>query len=232
MDGQTIKILRDYFLTALIAVLAALLIRNFILEAYRIPSLAMKPTLLPGDVIFVAKWPFKIQENTIPKRGDVVIFSEGVDADLSMGSDYIKRVIGLPGDLVAVHKGQVFLNGKSLYVIKNPRHEECALEILPEGRSFGICSEPPLLSEVQPLKVPADSVFVVGDYRSRSTQKSAVGPNEEVEKKPKGWGIIPISSIKGRALWIWLSIDPHLDFGESTNWPPRLRIDRMFREVK
>src|SRR4051812_44284119 len=121
MTTNTRRLARDYGATILAAVGVALLIRFFVIEAYRIPSPAMKPTLEPGDTIFVAKWPFGLRmpgfsqpltSGKLPARGDVVVFSP----PLEPRRDYIKRVLGLPGDLVSVKKGQAFLNGATLRV--------------------------------------------------------------------------------------------------------------------
>jgi signal peptidase I len=224
---MTRKLFRDYGATVVGAVVIALLIRFFVIEAYRIPSLAMKPTLEPGDTIFVAKWPFGLRfpggEQPLtpaeaPRRGDVVVFSLPIDPR----RDYIKRVIGLPGDQVALRKGQVILNNKTLRL--DPLSSApCTPERFPEGKQYEVCSEPPLLEDFGPEVVPRSSVFVIGDFRAQI-------PSER-PKRNKGWGMIPISALKGRALWVWLSIQPHAS-GAPGGWFPQFRFERMFRRIE
>src|SRR5262245_52071128 len=114
-DGGVRKLLRDYGITVLLAVAAALLIRYSLIEAYRIPTSAMRPALEPGDTIFVSKSRFELRlpgvskplsEGAPPERGEVVLFSM-VDPDPEKGErhDFIKRVIGIPGDTVQLKRG-------------------------------------------------------------------------------------------------------------------------------
>lgn len=233
-DGATSagNIVRDYGMTIFAAVLLALFIRFFVLEAYRIPSAAMKPTLEAGDTIFVAKWPFgfripgfetKLTQGETPERGDVVVFALPQEPR----RDYIKRVLGLPGDEVAVKKGEAILNGKTLRT--DPASAKpCAAEKLPEGRGYEVCSEPPLIEDFGPEKVPAGEVFVVGDFRAQNIEQH---PDPRKERHAKGWGLVPISSLKGRALWVWLSVEPHSS-GVASSWFPQFRFDRMFRRIE
>jgi signal peptidase I len=152
-----------------------------VIESYQIPNpaptLGMSPTLLPGDTLLVTKWTYLLSRNPQPKRGDVVVFSARVNS--------IKRVIGIEGDDVALKKGQLFLNGKTIAPEKN----------------FGV--------DFETKKVPPGFVFVLGDTLPL--------PNL------KNWGLIPISSLKGKALWIWLSIDPDTH---------HIRWNRMFRRIE
>lgn len=206
---STSKIIRDYFITVIIALSVALIVRNFIIEAYRIPSAAMKPTLISGDIIFVAKWPFLTQKNKIPHRGDVVVFSH---AALESSPNFIKRVIGLPGDVVAMKKGQIILNGTTIpsrTINKHP-NELCSIETLPEGKQYSICRDSSAIQDFGPEKIPEGSVFVMGDYRTHLDTL-----------KRKGWGMIPLLALQGKALYIWLSLDPHtksaFSFSQSLN---------------
>jgi signal peptidase I len=230
-NTSTGKLIRDYGATIGAAVVVALLIRFFVLEAYRIPSAAMKPTLEPGDTIFVAKWPFglripgfsnRLTEGGMPERGDVVVFALPQEPR----RDYIKRVMGLPGDQVAVKKGQAFLNGKNLR-LEPASTKSCTLEKLPEGKSFEVCSELPLIEDFGPETVPPESVFVVGDFRALNSSER----ESRRERKSKGWGLVPVTSLKGRALWVWLSVEPHTS-GVPSSWFPQFRFDRMFRRIR
>jgi len=254
----TFDTLRDYFIAAAIAVAIALLIRSYVVEAYRIPSASMKPTLLPGDVIFVAKWPYRLANNHVPERGDVVVFSD------SSNLDFIRRVIGLPGDQVAVKKGHIWINGKELATtpanpgtstsplsnvktthpknlkkLKNPPKAEpdfknsissCYNEQLPQGKAYEICTSSFLREDFGPETVQKDSVFVVVDYRFEPPAQRTQLQN--ILEKRKDWDMVPLDAVKGKAMWIWLSIDPYQEFGTPTHWLPKFRFQRMFKEVR
>ena len=112
--------------SVLLAVFIALLIRSFIAEPFNIPSGSMKPNLLIGDFIFVSKWSYGYSRHSLPfslgwsdkklfskmpKRGDVVVFKTPEDNR----TDYIKRVIGLPGDKLRIKNGQIILNDKKIF---------------------------------------------------------------------------------------------------------------------
>jgi signal peptidase I len=162
----------------------------------------MSPTLLAGDTIFVAKWPITLQSSYLPDRGDIVVYSELPDAN-AFTLDYIKRVIGIPGDTVSIRDGKVNLNGK---IITSENQES-----LSPKKGYSIALIPPLLESFGPEKVPNGSVFVVGDLRTKDL------------KRKKGWGMVPIAAIKGKALWVWLSIDPIQS---------QIRWERTFRQIK
>lgn len=204
----------------------ALLIRFFVVEAYRIPTPAMRPTLESGDMIFVSKWTYglrlpafgtRLTDGRAPSRGEVVLFSLPTEP----GRDYIKRVMALEGELVEQRNGILLVNGKPLstQLLNTPGQKECGIETLPGGSSHGLCWEPPHLADFGPTSVPADSVFVMGDLRTAN---------------PRGWGIVPVSALRGRASWIWLSIEPR-SFAPSSggsSWFPQFRFERMLRRIQ
>jgi signal peptidase I len=220
MRPVTRKIALDYGGAILGAVIVAVLLRVYVIEAYRIPTSAMHPTLEPGDTIFVAKWPLGFDRKV--DRGDVVVFASPAEPD----RDYIKRILGLPGDTVEVRKGRVSLNGKELPTPGAKRDAACATEEYPAAsggtRSHEVCWEPPLNEDFGPEKVPDGSVFVLGDLRS-------TGPADA--HKRRTWGIVPIAAIKGRAKWIWLSVEPRVP-GMSGVRFPNFRFERMFRRIE
>ena len=225
MARSTQKILKDYLSTILVAVGIALLIRGFFLEAYQIPTVSshfsMSPTLLPGDTIFISKWPYWMRSSLSPKlfpvryrdvapeRGEVVVFADSLH--------FVGRVIGLPGDTIALKNGSIFLNGHSLRDSATGREKIYgAHRKVPFDISYPIGRDHPLMKDFGPELVPDQSVFVIGDSRT------APDP-----KKGKGWEIIPFSAIIGKVLWIWLSIDP-----QESGWVPHFRFERMFRRVQ
>lgn len=255
----TRKLLKNYGGAVLFAVLVAVLIRVFVIEAYRIPINTvnmMVPTLEAGDTIFVLKWPPSFLEKKLLSRGEVVVFSveSGSAGDSSAQSvalskhNSIKRVLGLPGDEIVVSHGRVILNGKLLAVVRPDPQNHCGKELLPEGKSHSICwgsfnefttDDSVLLSsslpDFGPEKVPNDSIFVYGDFRGENSLDSL--------KKRKNWGMVKLSSIQGSALWIWLSIAPriatdnsdHVKAGQNSSSHlanyPKVRWERMFRRV-
>jgi signal peptidase I len=146
-------------------------VRPFVLEAFYIPSESMVPTLLVGDRVFVNKFVYRFSE---PQRGDIVVFQsvEGGDEDL------IKRVVGLPGDHVAVYNGELFVNGE-------PQEEPYVNATFPDDSSYG------------PTTVPQGHLFVMGDNRANSRDSRYFGPlpieNVEGEAFVTFW---PLSRVK------------------------------------
>lgn len=220
------SLIRDYGGTILVAVVLALLIRFFLIEAYRIPSAAMHPSLEPGDTIFVSKWPFGLRipgfdrsftSAREPRRGEVVVFS------MQDGShrDYIKRVVGLDGDKIQMKDGHLIVNDIPAEIPGSAK-SNCATEKTSDGYSYGVCYENPSVEDFGPAKVPPGSVFVVGDLRART-------PRERGSDLPvRSWGVEPLQALRGSALWIWLSVEP----SNSSAVFPNFRLDRMFRRVR
>lgn len=223
MAESTQRVIRDYLIATAIAAVVAVLIRFFLLEAYRIPTQAMKPSLEPGDTIFVAKWPFGFRipftdqtliRGRLPERGEVIIYQSPTD----VGVDYIKRVIGLPGDTVEIRKSQLILNNKPLLAEKT-KTGNCGQEKTfgksPE-KFYEVCWESPALDDAKGVKVPDDSIFVMGDLRTQQ----------------RGWGVVPITALKGKAMWIWLSFEPNPFGGPSQSIFARFRRDRVLRRIE
>jgi len=180
------SVLREYAEAIVIAVVLALFIRTFVVQAFKIPSGSMKPTLLVGDHILVNKFIYGIKipftDKTIielgkPKRGDVVVFKYPLDTK----KDYIKRVIGLPGDKVELVNKQLFINGR---VMDDPH---ASYSFYGNLRNFG------------PVAVPAHHLFVMGDNRDESSDSRV-------------WGFVPYAYLKGKAFLIYWSWDRE-DFG-------------------
>lgn len=180
-------IVREYAESIIIAVLLALVIRTFIVQAFKIPSGSMEDTLAIGDHILVNKFiygskiPFtakRIAKLRDPRQGDVIVFEYPEDPS----KDFIKRVVGTPGDTVEVKDKHVYVNGK-LYANPHEVHKEP--EVMPKEanpRDFK-----------DPVKVPADSYFVMGDNRDRSYDS-------------RFWGFVTMDKIKGLAFikyWSW-----------------------------
>ncbi len=193
-------------------ILIVLLIRSFVAEPFRIPSSSMLPTLLVGDLILVTKysyglrWPVlnsKFLELGDPERGDVVVFRYPEDPSL----DYIKRVIGVPGDTIEFRNDNVLLNGAPVptellgpYVPEDGSSESRGLvtgvEYLPDFE-HRILRDPKALNRGylvgERFVVPEGHYFVLGDNRDRS-------------RDSRFWGFVPDDHLVGKAVFIWMRL--------------------------
>ena len=190
------SIAREYTEAILIALLLALLIRTFIVQAFKIPSGSMKKTLLIGDHILVSKFSYGthipneipfiniklfddiVLFSKVPERGDIIVFKFPKDET----RDFIKRVIGLPGDLLEVKSQKVYINNKP-YEDTHARHTDSP-------------SDSPLVprDDFGPILVPDNHVFVMGDNRENSQDS-------------RYWGYLNVKKIRGKALIIYWSWD-------------------------
>ncbi len=225
--------LREWGKSLAFALVAWLLLRTFVVQAFHITSESMESTLLVGDVLFVARplygaeVPFthsRLPAIREPLHGDLVIF-EGVETP---ALEIVKRVIGLPGDTVAMHDGAVWRNGRILeepYASHTRPGEadapgtEAQMRAWQESRLVGArpAAYHPDRNNWGPVVVPADSLFVMGDNRDESYDG-------------RFWGFLPRSHLHGRALLIYYSYDP-----ASWRFLPLLtavRWDRLFTVPK
>ena len=184
---------REWSEAMIVAVILALIIRTFLFQAFKIPSGSMLDTLLIGDHLLVNKFiygtklPFSEERYLSirdPERGDVIVFEFPEDADKSYFKrrDFIKRVVGLPGDLIEVKAKQVYVNGQPFSVPQELHKDQEMIPSVASPRDF-----------VGPVKVPEDSYFVMGDNRDYSYDS-------------RFWGYVHKSKIKGLAFikyWSW-----------------------------
>jgi len=181
--------LRENVEAILIAIIIALFIRTFVVQAFKIPSGSMKQTLLIGDHILVNKFIYGVKIpylNTVllpfkdPQRGDIVVFKFPLDPK----KDFIKRVVGLPGDVVEVREKAVYVNRKRV------------------DQDFVVFSDPRSIpgnvrprDNLGPITVPQDGLFVMGDNRDESFDS-------------RFWGFVDINKVRGKAFliyWSWES---------------------------
>jgi len=178
--------LRENIEAIAIAVVLALFIRTFIVQAFKIPSPSMVETLLIGDHILVNKFIYGVKvpflDKTIiplkePKRGDIVVFKFPGDPSI----DYIKRTIGIAGDIIEIRNKRIFVNNE------------------PDDGGYAIFQDPRVLSgNIQPrdnfgpVTVPEDSLFVMGDNRDHSYDS-------------RFWGFVDLKAVKGKAFLIYWS---------------------------
>jgi signal peptidase I len=196
MQKKNKSVFREYTEAILIALLLALFIRTFIIQAFKIPSGSMETTLLIGDHILVSKFSYGMHvPNEIPfirkrlfkdiiffqsppERGDIIVFKFPKDET----RDFIKRVIGLPGDTLELRRQKVFINGKP-YEDPFARHiKEPGPDPLVPRDKFG------------PVRVPEGHVFVMGDNRENSEDS-------------RFWGFLNVDKIRGKAQAIYWSWD-------------------------
>ncbi|MFA5157050.1 MAG: signal peptidase I [Candidatus Omnitrophota bacterium] len=175
------SVVREWAESILIAFILAMFIRTFVVQAFKIPTGSMRPTLLEGDIILVnkfiygAKVPFinfRIPKVRIPKRGDIVVFIYPDDPK----KDFIKRLVGLPGDTVEIKNGTIYINNHPLIDYGfSQRYYYNRGDFAPEGVK---------------IAVPKDSYFVLGD-NSASSQDS------------RYWGFVPAENILGQAMVVY-----------------------------
>ncbi len=188
------SIVREYFESIVIAVILALFIRTFVVQAFKIPTGSMEENLLIGDHLLVNKFVFgptasRPERAVLPvgtlARGDVVVFKYPVEPD----RDFIKRVIGLPGETIEVKEKKVYINGKPfqepyVHFLAPP----AAQSELHEVTSFDV------RERYGPVTVPANQYFVMGDNRDNSQDS-------------RYWGFLPRENVKGKALVIYWSYE-------------------------
>ena len=225
--------IREYFESIVIAVILALFIRTFVVQAFKIPTGSMENSLLIGDHLLVNKFVFGPSKTALERallpmgtieRDDVIVFKYPEEPE----RDFIKRVIGLPGDTLEVRDKKVHVNGQMLdepfahYIDAPPAPSEFR-----EVTSFDV------RERYGPVTVPPDRFFVMGDNRDNSEDS-------------RYWGFLPRENIKGKALLIYWSFESTREDNEATGARATLRRmgsvfvhfftwtrwDRMFRPIR
>jgi signal peptidase I len=185
------SIVREYFESLVIAVILALFVRTWVFQAFKIPTGSMEPNLLVGDHLIVNKMQYAptltaFERAIMPSRpihrGDIIVFKFPQDP----GRDFIKRVIGLPGDRLELHRKVVYINGKPL--------DEPYAHFLEPPSTDGPPRTDDLREEYGPVTVPPHQYFMMGDNRDNSEDS-------------RYWGFMPESYVKGQALFIYFSLD-------------------------
>jgi len=230
--------------TIVYAGLIAIGIRTLAYEPFNIPSGSMIPTLLVGDYLFVAKYSYGYSRfslpfapdlfsgrilGRLPSRGDVAVFKYPRDNT----TDYIKRIVGLPGDRIQVRQGQLYINGDLV-----PRQSEgtyesdengiremdrAYLETLPGGVQHHILkrTDEGDMNNTPEYLVPPDHVFAMGDNRDNSADSRFMN----------GVGFVPVENLVGRAEILFFSVDAEYPWWEVWEWPFEIRWSRLMRPI-
>jgi signal peptidase I len=220
---------REYFESIVIAVILALFVRTWVVQAFKIPTGSMENNLLIGDHLLVNKFVFGPTTGAFergvlpmrePRRGDVLVFKYPDEPD----RDFIKRVIGLPGETLELRAKKIYINGRPLdepYVhFLEPAHDAQEITSFDVRERYG------------PVTVPEGQYFVMGDNRDNSQDS-------------RYWGFLPRSYIKGRALMIYWSYESgredYLDEGVGasakrlfsfvTHFFTKTRWERLFHQI-
>jgi len=242
------KKVEEFFETVRIvfyAIILSIVFRTFAYEPFNIPSSSMAPTLLVGDYLFVSKFSYGYSRYSLPfglplipgrvlfippERGDVAVFKLPRDNE----TDYIKRIIGLPGDRIQVTEGRLYINDEMVerqrigeYVIRNNQGNFKSIplyqETLPNGRSHKITeiSDKMILDNTDEFLVPEGHYFAMGDNRDNSMDSRVLA----------GVGFVPELNLVGRAEILFFSQDGSARVWQFWKWPFAIRYGRLLKEI-
>ena len=226
------------------ALLIAGIIRTFAIEPFKIPSGSMKPNLLVGDFLFVSKWnygyskysfpfglaPFsgKIFEKN-PERGDIIVFKLPGQENIN----YVKRLLGLPGETIKVIDGEVFikknnsLNFEKLNQIPDDlffddQYQEEINQLIEDNYKILNITDNGPLDYTPEYIIPQNKYFFMGDNRDNSSDSRVMS----------GVGFVPKENMIGKVWFIWLSIDTQFSITKFWTLPLHIRYERLFKSVK
>jgi signal peptidase I len=229
------------------ALLIALVVRTLLFQPFNIPSGSLVPTLLVGDYLFVSKYSYGYSKYSLPlglplfegrimasepKRGDIAVFKLPKDGK----TDYIKRVIGLPGDRIQMIDARLYINGQETQRTPLPPYHTIDdfgrpvdvphyMETLPNGVSHEIIQkngDSGYWSNTPVYTVPPEHYFMMGDNRDNSQDSRVLS---EV-------GYVPFENFEGRAEIIFFSIDENASAWKLWEWPSTVRWNRIFQHIK
>jgi len=238
--------MREFIKTLVYAVLIAVAFRTVAYEPFNIPSGSMFPTLLVGDYLFVSKPSYGYSRHSLPfspplfegrifasepERGDVAVFKKPTDES----TDYIKRVIGLPGDRIQMKQGRLYINGEMVprrrvedYVMTDPYGRTFSIpqyiETLPNGVEHHILEQ--LGDRAQhdntpEFEIPEGLYFMMGDNRDNS-----------LDSRDSSVGMVPFENFVGRAEFLFFSTDGSARGYEFWKWPFATRYSRLFQAIE
>lgn len=228
-NARRVRSVWEWARPILLALLLFVVVRTFVLEAFRIPTSSMENTLLVGDFLLVNKLAYgaevpglglRLPALADPERGDVVVFNPPHEPD----RHYVKRLLGMPGDMLQMREKVLYVNGL-------PVEEEYARHIDPHGdamhpsmtwqvehtpRSLRTRRHPPTRDNWGPIEVPRGRYFVLGDNRDNSEDS-------------RYWGFVPRDALRGRPWLVYYSARPEASDGgdEERSWMREIRWDRI-----
>ncbi len=236
--------LLDTIKTVFYAILIAIFIRSFFFEPFRIPSASMYPSLYIGDYLFVSKYTYGYSRHSLPLslplisgrvwadepvQGDVVVFKYPQDNR----TDFIKRVVGMPGDKIQMKEGVLYINDK---LVERKQVEDFVsrdeggnairynqyVETLPNGVEHNILevSDDEPLDNTIAVVVPEGHYFMMGDNRDKSDDSRMSA------------GFVPFENLVGKARFLFYSHNNHGAWYMPWTWPKKIRWDRIFDKVK
>ena len=238
--GETIRVIIE-------ALVIAVVIRTFMFQPFNIPSGSLIPTLLVGDYLFVSKYSYGYSKHSFPfsaapidgriwegkpEAGQIAVFKLPKDNE----TDYIKRVIGVPGDKIRMIEGRLHINGVPIKkeldgtleqrdpfgrVVRVPRFKET----LPNGVSYHVIEiegDRGILDNTVTFEVPAGHYFMMGDNRDNSTDSRDLS----------SVGYVPIENFVGKAQMIFFSLEEDARPWELWKWPESVRWGRIFQKVR
>jgi signal peptidase I len=242
-DGSWLEFVR----TLVLAGLVALGIRTFAFEPFNIPSGSMMPGLQIGDFLFVSKYSYGYSSRAtafnllpfsgrigghLPERGDVIVFKPPAEPQ----TDYIKRLIGLPGDLVQVKSGAITINGQPIprerlgpSMLEDRANSQRMRPATEYRETIGPSTSYVIYQEYDngpldnfgPVTVPPEHYFFMGDNRNNSQ-----------DSRTNRIGFVPIENLVGKAQVIWFSLDSETRFWQIWKWPFAIRWGRIFDRIR
>jgi len=236
--------LRETIIVIIQALLIALVFRSFVFEPFSIPTASMQNTLAIGDYILASKYSYGYSRYSLPitelplrgrvfgnepQRGDIVVFRP-----VPQNENYVKRVIGLPGDTIQMIEGRLYINGEMIEREPVGRTQDTDSmgaslpvqtyrETLPNGVSYIIqeISDTAQLDNTGEYVVPPGHFFMMGDNRDRSQDSRVLN----------AVGYVPFENLIGKAEWRFFSIEDNIPPWQFWRWPGNIRFDRMFTSV-
>lgn len=238
--------MREFIKTLVYAILIAVAFRTVAYEPFNIPSGSMFPTLLVGDYLFVSKPSYGYSRHSLPfspplfdgrilastpERGDVAVFKKPTDES----TDYIKRVIGLPGDKIQMKQGRLYINGEIVprrrvedYVMTDPYGRTVSIpqyiETLPNGVEHHILEQLGDRAQhdnTREFEIPDGLYFMMGDNRDNS-----------LDSRDGSVGMVPFENFVGRAEFLFFSTDGSARGYEFWKWPFATRYGRLFQAIE
>ncbi|MCB5191679.1 signal peptidase I [Methylobacillus arboreus] len=209
-------VLVEYSKSFFPVILAVFLIRSFIVEPFKIPSGSMMPTLLAGDFILVNKFTYGLRvpilnktfvEINKPERGDVFVFHYPPDPSI----DYIKRVIGVPGDRIAYRNKRLYVNGQAVQTdyVDDYKYVGSGLNMIVTKRY-----QEQLGETKHDILIEENGMAFDGEVEVPEGHYFAMGDNRDNSKDSRVWGFVPEDNLVGKAFFIWWNFD---DFGRIGN---------------